>query len=386
MVESPAPPISPIAMTPLNLDAGGILLEGFFIGNADEVLEALARHSAECVKLIDLDGHVLKWNGACEDLYGWSAHQVLGKRLPHILPEQQIRLVRDLREVAAGGRVVEREGQAVRSDGSRITLHMVLIPVFDRDNHAAAVLTLARELGDDTRLEQHREDFVAVISRELRDPLTAVLGFAQLLRHPAIIDDVGRRTRTVRALTDRAEQMSTLLDDLLVVFEFERGGLELSLEDVDPTEAVTHAVGRVRGAESRVLVDFDSAIGSVPADRPRLIQAVACLVDNALRHTPDDAVVGVSVYGMAEEVVIEVADTGPGIEPAEQSRVFERFHSGATLDGGREGIGIGLFLARVVAEAHGGAVTVASMPGAGSTFTLRLPRARPSLESEVPND
>jgi len=146
---------------------------------------------------------------------------------------------------------------------------------------------------------------------------------------------------------------------------------------------VTDAVSRVHGAESRVLVDFEPAIGAVPADRPRLVQAVASLVDNALHHSPRNAFVGVSVYGTGGEVVIEVADTGPGIEIAEQSLIFDRFYSGENVDGGREGIGIGLFLARVIAEAHGGAITVASAPSAGSTFTLRLPRTVTSPESEI---
>lgn len=383
--DSPTGVPAPALFAPLRIDGVAASGEGFFISNADEVLAALARHTGDCVKLLDLDGRVLRWNAACEDLYGWNAHEVIGKHLPHILEPQRLGWVQQLRTVAAESKVTEREAHAVRADGSRVTLHMVLIPVLDRDGDAAAVLSLTRELGEDTRLERHREDFVAVISRELRDPLTAVLGFTQLLQHPAIIDDPERRARTVRALTERAVHMSTLLDDLLVVFEFERGELVLSLEPVDPASAVTDAVSRVHGAESRVLVDFEPAIGSVPADRPRLVQAVTSLVDNALHHSPRNAFVGVSVYGTGGEVVIEVADTGPGIEIAEQSRIFDRFYSGASVDGGREGIGIGLFLARVVAEAHGGAITVASAPGAGSTFTLRLPRTATSLESEIPS-
>ncbi len=376
--------VSPTAtlFAPLRLDGTAAGGEGFFISNADEVLAALARHTGDCVKLLDLDGQVLRWNAACEDLYGWNAHEVIGKRLPHIPEDQRTRWVRKLRGVCERNKITELESQAVRLDGSRVSIHMVLVPVLDKDGDAAAVLSLTREVGDDTRLERHREDFVAVISRELRDPLTAVLGFAQLLQHPAIIEDPKRRARTVQALTERATHMSGMLDDLLVVFEFERGELMLSLEPVDLASTVTEAVSRVRGAESRVLVDFEPTIRTVLADRRRLVQAVASLVDNALHHTPRDASVGVSVYGTDEEVVIEVADTGPGIEIAEQGLIFDRFYSAAAGEGGRGGIGIGLFLARVIAQAHGGAITVASAPGAGCTFTLRLPYTHTPHESE----
>ncbi len=375
VTNAPAPRYVPLSPAGLRFDSGHPAKESFFIGNAEEVLEALARHSGDCVKLLDLDGHVLRWNSTCEDLYGWNAHEVLGKVLPHIAEENRLHLISDLRAVAAGDCVVERDGQAMRSDGSRIMLHMVLIPVFDQDGDASAIMSLTRELGADTRHERHRNDFVEVVSRELRDPLTAVLGFTQLLQHPAIINDEVRRSRTVRALSERAGQMSALLDDLHVVFELERGELELAVEPTNLATAVSDAVSRVHGAEARVVVDFDPRLGPIPADRRRLTQAIASLINNALRHTPKDASVGVSLYGTATEVVIEVADTGPGIDTSERDRIFDRFYSGTSTEGGREGLGIGLFLARVIAEAHGGFITVASLPAAGSTFAIRLPRA-----------
>jgi len=383
VTNAPAPRYVPLSATGIRFSSDQSHKEGFFIGNAEEVLEALARHSGDCVKLLDLDGHVLRWNSTCEDLYGWSAHEVLGKKLPHIAEENRLHLISDLREVAAGDRVVERDGQAMRSDGSRIMLRMVLIPVFDQDGDAAAIMSLTRELGPDTRLERHRNDFVEVVSRELRDPLTAVLGFTQLLQHPAIINDQERRSRTVRAIAERAGQMSALLDDLHVVFELERGELELTVEPTDLASAVADAVARVHGAEQRVVVDFEQRLGLIPADRQRVTQAIASLVNNALRHTPQDASIGVSLYSTAEEVVIEVADTGPGIDTSERDRIFDRFYSGTSKDGGREGLGIGLFLARVIAEAHGGFITVASLPAAGSTFAIRLPRTAVRSESEA---
>jgi len=383
VTNAPSPRYVPLSTTGVRFDSGRPSSEGFYIGNAEEVLEALARHSGDCVKLLDLDGHILRWNSTCEDLYGWNAHEVLGMKLPHIAEENRLHLISDLREVAAGDRVVERDGQAVRSDGSRIMLRMVLIPVFDQDGDAAAIMSLTRELGPDTRLERHRNDFVEVVSRELRDPLTAVLGFTQLLQHPAIINDAERRSKTVRALSERAGQMSSLLDDLHVIFELERGELELTIEPTDLASAVTDAVARVHGAEARVVVDFDPRLGRFPADRRRLTQAIASLINNALRHTPQDASVGVSLYGTATEVVVEVADTGPGIDVSERDRIFDRFYSGTSQHGGTEGLGIGLFLARVIAEAHGGSITVASLPAAGSTFAIRLPRTAARSESEA---
>ena len=383
MTGIPAPRPAPSLGKKTRLEPEGPIHGGFQIGNSPDVLEALVRHSGDCVSLLDLDGHVLRWNSTCEDIFGWSAQEILGKRLPHVHEGQRLSWVSQLREAAAGDKVVERESFGVRSDGSRVSLDMVLVPVYDQEGHAAAVLSITRELGSDAHLGRYQSELVEIVSRELRDPVTAVLGFTQLLHHPAIIDDPERRNRTVRALADRAEQMSALLDDLQVVFEMERGELVLAIEPVDPTSVVTDAVGRVHNSGSRVLVDFEQALGTFPADRRRLVQAVASLVNNALRHTPSDATVGVSVYGTPNEIVIEVSDAGAGIDSAQRERIFDRFYSGASGDGGREGLGIGLFLARAIVKSHGGGITVATSPTAGSTFALRLPRAATKPESEA---
>lgn len=364
VAETPAEPVFADAL------GGGALV----LGDAAEALEMLAHHSGDCVRLLDLDGRILRWNSACELMYGWSAHEVVGKRLPHVPSRDRLRALRNIRDVAASGRVAKSETVQQRADDSLVAVRMVVIPVVDDEGNSAGVLSLTREASSDTRLERQREDFAAIISRQVRDPVSAILGYAQLLHRSEILEDSARRDRTVRSLTDCAEQVARLLDDLMLVYDFDEGRFALDIGPVDLGELVTRVVEQVHSSDRDVLVDFEPELGDIPADGRRLGQAVACLVDNAVRHAPPGTSVGVSVYAVGDEAVIEVVDTGPGIPPAEQPRIFDRFYSAASPDGNQPGVGIGLHLVRVIADAHGGTIAVASVPGAGSTFTLRLPR------------
>ena len=361
--------------------------DAFSVGNADETLDAIVRYSGDCVKVLDLDGRVLQWNAVCEDLYGWRASEVLGTKLPFIPEHERLGTVRDMRAIASQNAAVEREARSLRSDGSLITLRSTIIPLQDSDGHAAATLSITREYGHDTRLTRQHEHFASAVSRQLSDPVTAILGFSQLLRRPEILEDPHRRERTVRALAERAGHLSMLLDDLLVVFESEDGELSLTLGPVDPGALLAEVVARVSPAESRLLLDFDASLTTIVADRRRLVQAISCLVDNALRFSPASEAVSVSVYRAEDEVVVEVTDTGCGIDLAEQRVIFDRFYHGAAAYDAWPGVGIGLYLVRIIANAHGGSIAVASKRGEGSTFTFRLPLNRqPKSEKGNPDD
>lgn len=346
------------------------------MGDAEWALEALTRHCTDCVKLVDLDGRMLRWNAACEQVYGYPAHEVMGAVLPHIPEEQRLREIRRLRDIAAEGRVTERDAVAVRQDGSRLTVRKVYIPVRDTDGAVAGLLVLDRDFADDTRLDAMRDDFLAAFSRQVRDPLTALLGYAQLLQRPEIAEDPVRRARTVSALVERAARASLLADDLQLLTELRSGEIELVREPVELASLITSAVAEVPKARKRVLADFDPTIPPVDADRKRLAVALRCLIDNAVRYAPEGTPVGVSVYEVDGDVVIEVSDRGPGIDPADRERIFGRYSTLEDASVAGAGLGIGLFLARHIMEAHGGVVNVASRPGAGATFSLRLPGGR----------
>jgi PAS domain S-box-containing protein len=347
------------------------------LGQSVSGFRALMETTSDAVKIVDLDGRVRAWNAACETLYGRGAREAIGSVLPHIPPEARTRTLADLRRIAAIGEVVETEAVADRADGSRITVTLTAVPLRDADDHPAGIMFIARGIASDSRLEQMQDDFLSLVTQELRNPLTAILGFAQLLSSPEIVADTGKRARTLRSLQARAQQMVAAIDDLLLASRIERGGLRLERTPTDLSMLVTETVTRFEQfqATHRFVVDAESRIPPAAVDPRRIEQALTNLLSNAVKYSPPAEPVRVAVVRGDAAVVISVTDGGEGIPDVEADRVFDRFYKGESARA-RPGAGLGLYLVRMIAEAHEGDVALTSKPGGGSTFTIRLPLTR----------
>ncbi len=227
--------------------------------------------------------------------------------------------------------------------------------------------------------ENRLRRFVADASHELRTPLTSVRGYAELFRRGAADrpDDLANAMRRIEAESAR---MGVLVDDLLLLAQLDQGR-PVQHERVDLVPLVNELAADARAIEPdrHLEVETDDSV-VILGDDARLRQVVGNLLANARAHTPPDAAVNVSVRHRADEAVIEVADHGPGIDPADLERVFERFFradpSRARASGGT---GLGLSIVSSVAEAHGGRAEAASVPGEGSAFRVILPLAKAPL-------
>lgn len=230
-----------------------------------------------------------------------------------------------------------------------------------------------RELG---RLERVRIDFVANVSHELRTPLTAIKGFVETLRHGALEDPEAAR-RFLDIIQRHTDRIIALVDDLLTLSQAEGPGPQLSMGGLDLADLIEEVAQGLqpRAAEKRLALTLDlQRPAPLAGDRDRLAQVLSNLLDNAVKYTPEGGTVTVTLAREGEAWTIRVADTGIGIPPAHQARIFERFYR---VDKARSrdmgGTGLGLAIARHIAQAHGGGISVSSSPGKGSAFTLRLP-------------
>ena len=219
--------------------------------------------------------------------------------------------------------------------------------------------------------------FVADAAHELRTPLTSLRGYAELYRQGAIPDERGVANAMGRIESEGA-RMARLVDDLLLLARLDQHrGLET--KPVDVVALVQEAVADFGAvAPDRPVTQTVDGEAVVRGDRTRLRQVVDNLLANARTHTPPGTPVHVAVARTADQVEVSVRDEGPGIAPADQSRVFERFwRADPARVRSRGGSGLGLAIVASLVEAHGGAVAVASEPGHGATFTVRLPLAPP---------
>ncbi len=225
-------------------------------------------------------------------------------------------------------------------------------------------------------LDELKTSFVASVSHELRTPLTSMKGFLGELTD-AGGDPLTDDQREMLAIVERnAAQLEALIDDVLLLARLEARHLPLAADTVDLGEVLEELCAELRPLVRERELEFELdvvAAGSVTGDRVRLRQTFANLLSNAIKFSPPGGRVDVHARDAGPEVVVEVADQGPGIPPDELSRISERFFRASTARGVK-GTGLGLTIAREIAELHGGRLEVHSTVGTGSRFRVRLPR------------
>lgn len=266
--------------------------------------------------------------------------------------------------------IAEFAGRAGRGDFS----HRVSIRRKDELGElGAAFNSMAEELEETL---QQRRNQVADTAHELRSPLTNIRGYLE-----AMEDEVLEVGESLPVLREEVDLLTRLVDDLQDLALAESGMLQISLREEHIGTLVEHAVSAHRfmavQRNIELLVHLPDHLPPVPADAQRISQVLSNILRNAFHHTPEGGVVRVDVRSVDEFVEVAVCDSGSGIPPEELERVFERFRR---LDPSRSratgGSGLGLTIARLLVELHGGTIRAETNPGGGSCFVLDLPSGR----------
>ncbi|MDQ3043704.1 MAG: PAS domain-containing protein [Chloroflexota bacterium] len=350
---------------------------------------ALIENSGDCIGMATLTGQALYLNAAGCQLIGITPRQLVGSSIAALYTQETWSLLRKVAlPVVLAGEQWIGEGQLRHAQtGEPIDIEMTIFtvrePVSGESLYLAAV---QRDIRERRRLERLQQDFIAVASHDLKNPLGLIKGQAQILRrHLARTEkaeiDRDRVIAGLRTIDATTERMTALLDELLDVAALQTGqSLELRRLPVDLVALVRQCAGEYqRTAERHVIrveTDLSTLVGSW--DVRRLERVVANLLTNAIKFSPAGG--DIALHVAREEssdqpwAVLTVVDRGIGIPAADLSRVFARYQRGTNVVG-IAGTGIGLAGARQIVERHGGALTVTSEPGQGSTFTVRLPLA-----------
>ncbi|HEV2104962.1 MAG TPA: ATP-binding protein [Candidatus Eisenbacteria bacterium] len=332
--------------------------------------EHILAHMTDGVALVDPAGRIARCNHSLATILGAPRPAAPGTPLAEYVRSPELDAL--VRRARAEGGVAEAdlrlwapEPRVVRAGATALG--------------EAGVLIVLHDLTQAEALNRVRQDFVANVSHELRTPLTSLRGYAETLLDGAL-EDADRRGQFVTVIRDQAVRLQALVDDLLALSELEREGTPLRRTRFDLREALAQQLGAFRAAAARANLALALEPGpavEVEADRTRLEQVIANLLDNALKYTERGGV-SVRAGGDAALAWFEVADTGPGIPAAERARIFERFYR---LDKARSrdqgGTGLGLSIVKHIVALHGGEVAVTGA-GPGATFRVELPRVPPA--------
>ncbi len=347
-------------------------------------LDAVLASSPDGMIFYDQRGNVARLNPAAAAIVGlshdeWSKPLAERMQIEHVQSPEGRPLAPDELPVARALRGETVRGVVVLSPpgATRRWVALSAGPVRDGEgNLLGAVLTL-RDISLQRQREEERETFIRTLSHDLRQPLTLIRGHADLLKATAGKGDE-RVARSAAAIAVGAKRMTTMIEDLVDAARLETGQLHLQLVPLDLPAYVCDLKDRLAGVVPAERVNIQTCTGLPPvsADPDRLERILANLLDNALKYSPAGSPITVSFSLREDGVVTAVTDEGPGIPPEERAHLFERYYRARRAREERQnGLGLGLYVAKGLVEAHGGRIWVESEVGRGSTFAFSLPRA-----------
>ncbi len=339
-------------------------------------LSAILSNMTEAVVAMDATGRIIAVNSALSRMFSVDAPAAVGKMFIEVLRHHQLeQLVRgvqterkpaieEVRTFAPDERVFEAQAVPLNEDGQ-----------------FSGVLVVLHDITRLRRLEQVRRDFVANVSHELRTPLASIKGFAETLEMGAM-DDPKNRVDFLQSIQKQADGMTSLVEDLLDLTAIESGQREPNRQPAALSDIIDDVILSLRPLAGRrkveLTVSLPADLPPADVDRNQIRQVFANLIENAVKFNREGGRVAVELSVAGEWMQIRVSDTGIGIPSQDLPRVFERFYR---VDKARSremgGTGLGLSIVKHIVDAHGGAVSVESAQGKGTTFTVRLPLVLP---------
>jgi len=344
---------------------------------------AILESIAEGVIVSDQDGRIVTANAAAEKILGVTRQRILGLLLERMVNQISLGPSADWRAVTHS----ETPLQTVFNLENKI-VHVNSAPALTSDGEHLGTVAILRDITKETEAERAKSDFITVASHELRTPLTAIRGYTEALSSGM----AGKVTETqyhfLRIVRDNALRMANLTENLIAVSEIEKEFLKLDYEYTDLQlligDVVVSFQSQLEDRQLEMHLDLDPSLPLVDADAARIRQILDNLVSNAIKFTYPGGKITIGARSLQEEngqpptqYAIWVSDTGIGIPPQEQARIWERFYRPSNpLAEEASGLGMGLSIVKSLTEAHAGRVWLESAPGMGSTFTVLLPIRR----------
>ncbi|HEY6475235.1 MAG TPA: PAS domain-containing sensor histidine kinase [Polyangia bacterium] len=345
------------------------------------------------VFLLDKEGRVQTWNAGAALIKGYQRDEIVGKSIELFYTREDRdngRPARLLAEAAREGRV-EDEGWRVRKDGTRFWADVVITALRDDAGETIGFAKVTRDLTERQHGEEERrrldaeriraeealrirDEFLSIASHELKTPLTALQIELYGMRELGGQSTDERMSRKLGRASRNADRLSRLIEMLMDVSRIATGRLTLRPEPFDLSDAVNRVAETMRGTAEQARCEFSCRTpGPIPGtwDRLRVEQVVMNVLANAFRYGAG-APVMLSASVENGEAIVQIRDHGPGVPPDDFGRIFERFERGSPKQD-RGGLGLGLYLSREIAQAHGGSIAGRNLPDGGAVFTLRLP-------------
>jgi PAS domain S-box-containing protein len=354
-------------------------------------VESLVENAPDAILCSDLQDRIQTWNRGAEVLFGYSKEEAVGQPMSILLPPERANQTEEMRiKVELSGSLRDLELRSRRKDGGEIFLSLSVSPIRDTEGQITGLLSVAKDISEKHRfqrrlkdLDKMKSDFVSNVSHELRTPLTAIKGSVDNMLDGITGTLNEKQTRYLGRIKSNADRLGRLITDLLDLSKIEAGKIDLrpAYLTIDALAREVAEVLRTVAAEKLISLEVLSPRGemNVWADRDKVVQILMNLVGNALKFTPINGKVTITIDAPdAEWVKCSVVDSGPGIPADEAVKIFDKFYQLEQSNKQKaKGTGLGLAISKALVDMHGGRIWIESQIDEGSCFSFTLPAKRP---------
>ncbi len=345
------------------------------------------------------NGTISYINEAAAHIFGTSVQQVMGLPLHHLPYIYQVQKMdgRSLQpwnfmiiRALIGETINSQDTVIMQHDGSRTFILSSAAPLRSENGVISGAVIVFQDVTAKKSIEQQKNEFLSIASHELRTPITAIQGFAEILQFQMAgrAESDPQCIRALAVITEQSERLSQLIEEMLDISRIEHVQLLLTRAPHDLISMLKHVIETQASISKNHhinlvlegLTDQDTLMGNI--DENRIVQCLSNLINNAVKYSPGGGTIEVGLRSAstssskpdeANECLIWVKDSGLGIPAADLPHIFERFHRSSVIDNSISGLGIGLYLVKELVTRHGGHVRAESSEGIGSTFYVKLP-------------
>ncbi len=378
-----------------------------------ELLSVTLSSMSDGVIAVDVDKKIILFNRVVENLLGSSWQKSMGKNIDEVL-----RIVKEstpaaaLRQQDAGvenivdavlqtgqSRIGSDQDCLVTEDGRLHPVDVSAAPICENAGNVVGIVVVLRDVTREREIERMKKDFISSVSHELRTPLTSIMAYTDAILSTPDLPEKSRR-EYLSIVEEESKRLANLIESILEISRIESGGIQIVRQDVNVIAVIMRVLSALKPLADKRLIRLESDLPAEPVilkgDETKIESVVSNLVNNAIKFTPENGTINISVRlsasgppeggaGTPSGVFISVADTGLGIPKESLPRIFDRFYRVYRQGPKVPGTGLGLAIVKEYVEMHGGRIEVESEEGKGSNFTVILPLAVASpAEQPVP--
>jgi two-component system, OmpR family, sensor histidine kinase VicK len=361
------------------------VVEGVFVEGHDVTEQILAEEkSAKLAAIVEssddaiisksLEGIITSWNNAAERMYGYTPDEIIGQSVLKLIPQERHgEEPMILSRLSKGERIENFETQRITKDNQLVDISLTISPIRDARGNIIGISKIARDIRDKKKEEQRKNDFIAMVSHELKTPLTSIKSYVQVLLGIAKKENNSFRINALTRTEVQIKKMVSMIGDFLSLTKLEEGKIKLNKEIFDLQPLIEEAVSDAQFLTSTHQIKFSGCHFKVHADKDKIGQVLNNLLNNAIKYSPGGGKILIGCEKDNKKVKISVADEGIGISADNQRRLFDRFYRVENEQIRTvSGFGVGLYLVSEILRYHDSEIEVESKEGVGSTFYFTL--------------